>query len=243
MDPVLDPVIAGESPLAEDHRAVTGGEGEARALPADAVRPEADPVRAGHDEFGVDPRTAEPGGRDLPAQSGAERAAQRRSPRAGDRLGEGHLGCEVHDHILASITAHHQRASITEAVSWFGMRSASVPVPGRPVRGSSTGRPMMAALDLLGRRWTLRVIWELQQAPAGFRELRRRTDEMSSSVLAERLRQLADAGIVATDESGTYQLTELGLGLGPALDPLNAWAHRWAALTTAPTKARGSARR
>lgn len=102
---------------------------------------------------------------------------------------------------------------------------------------------MMAALDLLGRRWTLRVIWELQQAPAGFRELRRRTGEMSSSVLADRLRQLTDAGIVATDESGAYQLTELGRGLGPALDPLNAWAHRWATLTATPHAARGSARR
>ncbi|WP_297551673.1 winged helix-turn-helix transcriptional regulator [Amycolatopsis sp.] len=38
---------------------------------------------------------------------------------------------------------------------------------------------MMAALDLLGRRWTLRVIWELQQQPAGFRELRRRCDGIS----------------------------------------------------------------
>ena len=47
---------------------------------------------------------------------------------------------------------------------------------------------MMAALDLLGQRWTLRVIWELQLRPAGFRELRRRADAMSSSVLADRLR-------------------------------------------------------
>ncbi|MGI8714856.1 MAG: winged helix-turn-helix transcriptional regulator [Solirubrobacteraceae bacterium] len=54
----------------------------------------------------------------------------------------------------------------------------------------------MAALDLLGRRWTLRVIWELQREPAGFRELRRRCDEMSSSVLSRRLAELREAGIV-----------------------------------------------
>ncbi|WP_372509512.1 winged helix-turn-helix transcriptional regulator [Streptomyces humicola] len=41
----------------------------------------------------------------------------------------------------------------------------------------------MAALDLLGRRWTLRILWELSQAPAGFRELQRRCEGMSSSVL------------------------------------------------------------
>lgn len=86
----------------------------------------------------------------------------------------------------------------------------------------------MAALDLLGRRWTLRVVWELQQAPAGFRELRRRADEMSSSVLADRLRQLTEVGVVTTDDQGVYQLTELGHGLQPALEPLRAWAEDWA---------------
>jgi DNA-binding HxlR family transcriptional regulator len=93
---------------------------------------------------------------------------------------------------------------------------------------------MMAALDLLGRRWTLRVIWELGQSPAGFRELRRRADQMSSSVLAERLRQLTEVGIVRTDDDGAYHLTDLGQGLQPALEPLRTWAETWSA-TLAPT--------
>jgi DNA-binding HxlR family transcriptional regulator len=88
----------------------------------------------------------------------------------------------------------------------------------------------MAALDLPGQRWTLCVIWELQQdQPLGFRELRRRTDEVSSSVLADRLRRLTEAGIVATGEDGHHQLTDLGDALGAALEPLRAWAARWAA--------------
>lgn len=86
---------------------------------------------------------------------------------------------------------------------------------------------MMAALDLLGRRWTLRVIWELQQEPAGFRELRRRADAMSSSVLTDRLSELTEAGIVTTDADGVYHLTELGDALRPSLEPLRAWAERW----------------
>jgi DNA-binding HxlR family transcriptional regulator len=90
---------------------------------------------------------------------------------------------------------------------------------------------MMAALDLLGQRWTLRVIWELQQdQPLGFRELRRRTDEMSSSVLADRLQRLTEAGIVTTDDDGRYQLTDVGNALEPALEPLRTWANRWAAI-------------
>jgi len=100
---------------------------------------------------------------------------------------------------------------------------------------------MMAALDLLGQRWTLRVIWELQQQPAGFRELRRRTDAMSSSVLAERLRQLVNSGIVTTDLHGAYQLTELGRRLGSALEPLNTWAQHWASCTADAREADGSA--
>lgn len=88
----------------------------------------------------------------------------------------------------------------------------------------------MAALDLLGQRWMLRVIWELQQdQPLGFRELRRRTGDMSSSVLADRLRRLGEAGLVAADEDGDYRLTGLGGELEPALEPLQAWAARWAA--------------
>jgi DNA-binding HxlR family transcriptional regulator len=86
----------------------------------------------------------------------------------------------------------------------------------------------MAALDLLGRRWTLRVVWELQQQPAGFRELRRRCDSMSSSVLAERLRELREAQIVSVDANGVYQLTPLGEQLRSALAPLQDWAHAWA---------------
>jgi len=56
---------------------------------------------------------------------------------------------------------------------------------------------------------------------------------MSSSVLAKRLHQLVEAGIVATDTTGIYHLTDLGDGLGPALEPLRGWAEHWATGTTA----------
>lgn len=102
------------------------------------------------------------------------------------------------------------------------------PRPGVPVRGSSTGRPLMAAMDLLGRRWALRILWELRQETLGARALRSRCDQMSSSVLYERLGELTDAGLVARDESGAYLLTGLGASLGTALEPLSAWAARWA---------------
>ena len=101
------------------------------------------------------------------------------------------------------------------------------PRPGRPVRGSHTGRPLMALLDLLGRRWALRVLWELRDGPRGFRALQAACDGMSSSVLRDRLRELSAAALVeqATDES--YVLTPLGTDLGTALGPLSRWAQRW----------------
>jgi DNA-binding HxlR family transcriptional regulator len=84
----------------------------------------------------------------------------------------------------------------------------------------------MAALDLLGRRWALRVMWELRDGPLGFRELQARCDGMSSSVLRTRLLELVGEGLLAQDETG-YRLTAIGAELAEAIAPLSAWAERW----------------
>lgn len=104
----------------------------------------------------------------------------------------------------------------------------SVPLPGRPVRGSSSGRPIMAALNLLSRRWVLRILWELRDGPRGFREMRSRCDGMSPDTLSTRLQELQVAGLVAQAEDATWSLTDLGRNLGPAMTALDAWAHEWA---------------
>ena len=104
----------------------------------------------------------------------------------------------------------------------------TTPKPGKPVRGSQTGRPIMALLDLLGRRWTLRILWELREGNLGFRTLQDRCDSMSPSVLSQRLMELQETEIVQQNESGTYTLTPEGLELLQALAPLNDWALRWA---------------
>ncbi len=103
------------------------------------------------------------------------------------------------------------------------------PRPGRPVRGSVSGRPLMAALDLLGRRWALRVLWELRDGPVGARDLRQRCDGMSSSVLYQRLRELSAAGLVDRYGDDRYTLSEIGRSLSTAIGPLDAWANVWAA--------------
>ena len=105
----------------------------------------------------------------------------------------------------------------------------ATPRPGRPVRGSRSGRPIMAVLDLLGRRWVLRVLWELRGAPLTFRALQAQCDGMSPSVLNHRLGDLRAAGIVEQHPDGGYTLTTAGTQLLAALAPLAAWAQRWAA--------------
>ena len=85
----------------------------------------------------------------------------------------------------------------------------------------------MALLDLLGRRWALRVLWELRDGPATFRALRERCDDVSPTVLNTRLRELRDADIVTLDDTSGYHTTPDGAELLAALDPLHTWAVAW----------------
>jgi DNA-binding HxlR family transcriptional regulator len=85
----------------------------------------------------------------------------------------------------------------------------------------------MALFDLLGRRWTLRVLWELRDGGMTFRQLQARCEAMSSSVLNQRLRELREAGVVEVHEEEGYKLTAEGEALLRALAPLHEWAARW----------------
>ena len=102
------------------------------------------------------------------------------------------------------------------------------PKPGKSVRGSATGRPIMAALDLLGRRWALRILWELRDGDTTtFRELQSRCGDLSPSVLNARIKELRDANILDHDGEG-YTLTKHGTSLIDALEPLYHWSTKWA---------------
>lgn len=96
------------------------------------------------------------------------------------------------------------------------------------VRGSRSGRPIMALLDLLGRRWTMRIVWELREQALGFRELQARCDGMSPSVLNQRLGELERARLAARDDAGAWALTPLGRELLGRFLPVIEWAEAWA---------------
>ena len=86
----------------------------------------------------------------------------------------------------------------------------------------------MALLDLLGRRWTLRILWDLRDGPRTYGQLQ--ADEISSSVLAQRLRELTEARVVEREASGAYRMTAQGRQLGELLVPLAGWARGWHAM-------------
>jgi DNA-binding HxlR family transcriptional regulator len=117
----------------------------------------------------------------------------------------------------------------------------TAPRVGKPVRGSRTGRPIMVALDLLGRRAALRVLWELRGEPLTFRALQEAATT-NPALLNTRLKELRDARLVAHGEGG-YQLTADGRALLEAMRPLSDWAEHWGAARcrAEPTTQRGTA--
>lgn len=103
----------------------------------------------------------------------------------------------------------------------------SIPKPGTPVRGSKSGKPIMALFDLLGRTWALGILWQLDAGPLTFRQLQNRCESVSPTVLNKRLAELRQSGFVALGRDG-YELTKLGRDLFAKLKPLGSFSQKWA---------------
>ncbi len=92
---------------------------------------------------------------------------------------------------------------------------------------SSGTEPAFAELlELVGHRWTLRVLWELRGGGLAFNALRKRAGGLSQSVLVTRLTELYGAGLVA-DIAGGYELTPHGHELVQHLAQLSDWSVGW----------------
>ena len=88
----------------------------------------------------------------------------------------------------------------------------------------------MALLDLLGRRWSLRILWELREQKLTSRALRAACDEASPTVLQARLSELREAGFIELVAASGYGLTPLGRELQENFLPLHRFAERWSQL-------------
>src|SRR5215471_10874913 len=81
--------------------------------------------------------------------------------------------------------------------------------------------PLAAALEQVGDRWTLIIVRALMNGPQRYSDLRTFMVGSGSNLLADRLRRLADVGLVtrsAGSRAGsnvTYQLTDRGWALAP----------------------------
>jgi DNA-binding HxlR family transcriptional regulator len=106
----------------------------------------------------------------------------------------------------------------------------AIPKPGRPVRGSTSGKPMMALFDLLGRRWAMGIVWNLHEGPMTFRALQAACEAkggtISPSILNGRIKDLQEAKLLVRSTEG-YELTELGAELFGLLEPLMPYALKW----------------
>lgn len=102
----------------------------------------------------------------------------------------------------------------------------AIPVPGKPVRGSKTGQPIMAMFDLLGRNWAMGIIWNLNEGACTFRELQTRCESVSPTTLNLRLKELTAAFIIERQMEG-YALTPFGKELFQLLEPLGKLSRAW----------------
>lgn len=81
-------------------------------------------------------------------------------------------------------------------------------------------RPELLLFDALGRRWAMRILWELRGGALAFNEIRRRCGLMSTSVLSRRLGELGEMGLAGHDDFGSWELTATGRAVGEALTTL-----------------------
>ncbi len=84
----------------------------------------------------------------------------------------------------------------------------------------------MRLLDVLGKRWSMRILWELRDQRMNFRALRSQCDDVSPSSLNKRLKELRQLNLVDHDEGG-YGYTNWGRELGKQLEILNNWSVEW----------------
>src|ERR1700681_3026518 len=99
-------------------------------------------------------------------------------------------------------------------------------MPTRPPARPRTRDPILPLLDLLGRRWALRVLWELRIGACGFRNLQTACGNISPTVLSTRMRELRKAGLVMDSLPG-LELTPSGEELAQALAALDGVARAW----------------
>ena len=89
-------------------------------------------------------------------------------------------------------------------------------------------RPITALIDLLGSKWVLRILWELNLGPCTFRELQARCGDISPTTINKRIKELCSANLVIKSKDSGYNLSPQGKELITLFEPINEFSKRWA---------------
>lgn len=87
--------------------------------------------------------------------------------------------------------------------------------------------PVASALDLVGDKWSLVIVRSMLVGASRYRDFLAAPEKISTNILADRLRRLEAAGIIARagEEAGRprYRLTRKGADLLPVIQALGRW--------------------
>jgi DNA-binding HxlR family transcriptional regulator len=92
--------------------------------------------------------------------------------------------------------------------------------------------PVARAVDILGERWTLRILRDILGGARRFNEIRRGVPRMSPTLLSNRLKSLEAFGLIVRRTSSRtgiveYAPTQAGLEVRPIVELYGAWGQRW----------------
>jgi DNA-binding HxlR family transcriptional regulator len=89
-----------------------------------------------------------------------------------------------------------------------------------------------AALEVIGGKWKVLILWALRAEPRRFGELRRQIPGISEKMLIQHLKEMEADGIVTRKDYKEvpprvdYAMTSFGHSLCDALAPLCSWGSR-----------------
>lgn len=101
------------------------------------------------------------------------------------------------------------------------------------VDGRSFNNPVELALEALGGKWKMPILWRLKDRVWRYNELKRSLTRVTHKMLTEQLREMEEAGLVkrtvhpVVPPRVDYELTELGRSAVPVIDSLRGWGEMY----------------
>ena len=89
------------------------------------------------------------------------------------------------------------------------------------------------SFELVGKRWSASILLAMSRGATRFSEITEIVTGLSDRLLAQRIKELEQSGLVARGVIATtpvqirYRLTERGADLMEAMQPISDWGHRW----------------